>query len=181
MSPRLIKPPYLVHFENNHDQRGLLSPIQGQHYQQQSRQITPQLVIITMFSKATSHEETSQNKFSSEGHGGGGLELVKLAREAASRHSALCIPENTPVIMPVRHFLWAPVGRLDSCLPVAAIWTWPKCRVPFSSTRALVGLVAGCTFHAENEMQGFSSESSRTGRSHEQQVTVTLGRRTWTK
>ena len=62
-------------------------------------------------SKATSHEETSQNNFSSEVHGGGGLELVKLALEATSRHSALFIPENAPVILPVRHSLWAPVGR----------------------------------------------------------------------
>ena len=48
--------------------------------------------------------------YSHEVHGSGGLELVKLARELASRHSAVCIPKDAPVILPVRHSLWTLVG-----------------------------------------------------------------------
>ena len=65
---------------------------------------------------------------------------------------------------------------------VAAVRTGPNGRAPFSSsTRALAGLAAGWTSLAKNEMQGFSSESSRTGRSHELQISGTLGGRTWAK
>ena len=56
---------------------------------------------------------------------------------------------------------------------------WPG---PFSSsTRALAGFAAGYTFLAKNEMQGFSSESSRTGRFHELQIPGTLGEQTWAR
>ena len=49
-------------------------------------------------------------------------------------------------------------------------------RAPFSiSTRPLAGFDAGWTFLIENELQGFSSESSRIGRSHELQIPATLG------
>ena len=90
MSRRFIQLAYLVHFEINRDRRGLLSPTQGQHYQQQSGQITLRCVMINkpMFSKANSHEETSKNRCP-EVHGCGGLKLVKLAREPPYRHSAL--------------------------------------------------------------------------------------------
>ena len=65
---------------------------------------------------------------------------------------------------------------------VAAVETGPNGRAPFwSSTRALAGLVAGWNSRTENEMQGFSSKSSRTGRSHELQIPVTLEGRTWGK
>ena len=65
---------------------------------------------------------------------------------------------------------------------IAAVWTGPNGRALFSSsTRALAGLVAGWTSIAENEIQGFSSESSRTGRSHELQTPGTLRGRTWAK
>ena len=37
---------------------------------------------------------------------------------------------------------------------VAAVETGPNGRAPFSSTRALAGLAAGCTSFAKNEMQG---------------------------
>ena len=66
-------------------------------------------------------------------------------------------------------------------LSVAAVKTGPNGWAHFSSTQALAGLVAGWTSLAENEMQGFSSESSRTVRSHELQIPGTLGRRTWAK
>ena len=48
-------------------------------------------------------------------------------------------------------------------LSVAAVETGSNGRAPFSSTRTLAGLVAGWTSLAENEMQGFSSESSGQG------------------
>ena len=65
---------------------------------------------------------------------------------------------------------------------VAAAETGPNTRLPFSSsTRALVGLVADWTSLAKNEVQGFSSESSRPERSHELQTPETLGGRTWAK
>ena len=66
------------------------------------------------------------------------------------------------------------------CPLVNAVRTGPSGRAPFSSsTRALAGLAAG--WISQNEMQGFSSESSRTGRSHELQIPGTLGGRTWAK
>ena len=64
-----------------------------------------------MFSKATSHEETSRNGCSPEVDGCGRLQLVKLAREPASRPSVPYIPQNTPIILPVRHSSWVLVRR----------------------------------------------------------------------
>ena len=64
---------------------------------------------------------------------------------------------------------------------VAAVETGPNGRAPFSSTRALKGLLAGWTSLVKNEIESFSSESSRTGRSHELQTLETLGGRTWAK
>ena len=64
---------------------------------------------------------------------------------------------------------------------VAAVETGPNGRAPFFSTRALEGLLAGWTSLAKNDMQGFSSESSRSERSHELQAPETLGGRTWAK
>ena len=62
---------------------------------------------------------------------------------------------------------------------LAAVETRPNGRTPFSSsTQALAGLAAGWTSLTKNEMQGFSSESSRTGRSHELQIPGTLEGRT---
>ena len=64
---------------------------------------------------------------------------------------------------------------------IAAVGAAPNGRAPFfssSSTRGLTGLFAGWTSLAGNKMQGFSSESSRTGRSHELQIPGTLGGRT---
>ena len=64
---------------------------------------------------------------------------------------------------------------------VAAVETGPNGRAPFSSTRALEGLLAGWTSLTKNDMQGFSSESSRPERSYELQTLETLGGRTWVK
>ena len=65
---------------------------------------------------------------------------------------------------------------------VAAVGARPNGRVPFSSsTRVLEGLVAGWTSLTDNEMQSFSSESSRTEIFHELQIPGTLGGRTWVK
>ena len=64
---------------------------------------------------------------------------------------------------------------------VAAVDTGPNDRTPFSSTWALAGFVADWTSLPEDEMQGFSSESSRTGRFRELQIPGTLGGRTWAK
>ena len=66
---------------------------------------------------------------------------------------------------------------------VAAVQTGPNDRASFSSspTRALAGLVARWTSLAENEIQGFSSESSCTGRFHELQISGKLGGQTWAK
>ena len=65
---------------------------------------------------------------------------------------------------------------------VAAVRTGPNSRAPFSSsTRTLVGFAAGWTYLIKNEMQDFSSESSRTGRSYELLIPGTLEGRTWVK
>ena len=65
---------------------------------------------------------------------------------------------------------------------IAAVRAGPNGRVPFSSSiRTSAGFVAGWIYIAENEMQGFSLESPRTGRSHELHIPGTLEERTWAK
>ena len=62
----------------------------------------------------------------------------------------------------------------------AAVGAGPDGGVPFSSpTWASAGLVAVWTSLTEDEMQGFSSESSCTGRPHDLHVPGTLGGQTW--
>ena len=63
----------------------------------------PVLINNSKFLKAT--HRTKIRKI--EIHGGGGLELLKPAREpASSRHKALCILEKAPRILPVRRSMW---------------------------------------------------------------------------
>ena len=66
------------------------------------------------------HAQVSQGRtscrnketFNTQVHGGGGLELVKPRREPASIRPKPCASlENAPVILPVRRFLLALVGR----------------------------------------------------------------------
>ena len=64
---------------------------------------------------------------------------------------------------------------------VAAVETGPNGRATFSSTRTSEGLVVDWTSLTKNEMQGFSSESTRPERSYELQTPETLGWWTWAK
>ena len=76
------------------------------------------------------------------------------------------------------------VNRQGRDLPpsIAAVRAGPSGRAPiFSSNRCLAGFTAGSTPLAKNDIQGVSSESSLTGRSHELQIPGTHGGRTWVK
>ena len=108
----------LFHIERDLDRLGLLSPTHGQRSKQWSGQITLQRVLINKLMSCRNKENCS-----SVAHGGGGLELVKLVREAASSRRKPCASlKNAPGILPVRRSLLALVGRKqtvvrDSLLP----------------------------------------------------------------
>ena len=103
-----------LYIESNLDRLGLLSLIHDQSYEQQSRRITLQSVLINnpKFLKATRHAEIIWKVFISRSMADGGLELVKPALESASSRPKPCASlKNAPEILPVRHFLLALVGR----------------------------------------------------------------------
>ena len=79
----------LLHIESSLDRLGLLSPAHDQRSQQQSGQITPQPVWINKckFFKATHRTEA---------HGGGGLKLVKPAREPTFGRPKPCASLKKP-------------------------------------------------------------------------------------
>ena len=82
----------LLHIESNLDRLGLLSPTHDQRSQQQSGQITLQPVLInkkSKFLKATHRTKISKMEIPRP-MVGGGLELVKPAREPASSRPKPC-------------------------------------------------------------------------------------------
>ena len=93
ISKRFIKPP-LLYIESNLDRLGLLSPTHDQRSQQQSGQITLQPFLIIKskcFIKATHRTKIRKIEIPSEVFDGGGLELVKPAREPASSRPKSCV------------------------------------------------------------------------------------------
>ena len=107
----------ILHTESSLDRLGLLSLTCGYRSQQQSGQDTVQSVLINKQAQVSLDHTSCRNKETSktEVHGGGDLELVKLAREPASSRSKLCASlENAPRILPVRRSLLALVGRKQS-------------------------------------------------------------------
>ena len=74
------------HIERIVDRLELLSPTQSQRYQQQREQNTLQSGLINKpkFLKATHHHAKNRRTYNTEVDGGGGLMLVKTAREPAS-------------------------------------------------------------------------------------------------
>ena len=100
MAPTNIKTVHqtsLLHIESSLDRLGLLSPTHDQRSQQQSGQITLQPVLInkSKFLKATNRTEIRKIR-NTEVHGGGGLELVKPAREPASSRPKPCASLKKP-------------------------------------------------------------------------------------
>ena len=82
---KTVRQTSLLHIESNLDRLGMLSPNHDQRSQQKTGKITLQPVLISKFKflKAT-HCTEIKKKRNTEVHGGGGLELVKPAREPAS-------------------------------------------------------------------------------------------------
>ena len=115
----------LLHIESNPDRLGSLSPTHGQRSQQHSGRIMLRSLLINnlKFLKATSCIPGKKNR-STEVHGGGGLELVKSAREPASTRP------RRPRILPVRRsfdsraqgFSSPLACRLSSCPPPLPVW-----------------------------------------------------------
>ena len=95
------------------DRLGLLSFANGQRFQQkEGGQITLQLVLITIpdFLKIASCR--GKENCSAEVRGGGGLALVKLARDSASNRPKLCASlKIVRGILPGHHSLLAVAGR----------------------------------------------------------------------
>ena len=90
----ILVTPYCI--ESNFDGLVLLSPTHGQRSQQGSGQIMLQSLLISKpkFLKATGHAEIRKH-CKTEVHGGGGLELMKPAREPASSRSKFCESPKT--------------------------------------------------------------------------------------
>ena len=93
MAPTNVKTVHqtsLLHIESNLDRLGLLSPTHGQRSQQQSRQITLQSVLTnkSKFLKAHTSCRNKKNR-NTEAHGGG-IELVKPAREPSFSRPKPC-------------------------------------------------------------------------------------------
>ena len=87
----------MLHIESNPDRLGLLSPTHGKRSHQQSGQITLRSVLINKpeILKATYHTEIRKIE-NTEVYGGGGLELVKPAREPASSRPKSCASLKNP-------------------------------------------------------------------------------------
>ena len=88
----------LLHIESNLDLLGLLSPTHDQRSQQQSGRITLQPVLINKseFLKATHCTKIRKIEIHTEVHGGGGLKLVKPAREPESSRPKPCASLKKP-------------------------------------------------------------------------------------
>ena len=88
MAPTNVKTVHqtsLLHLESSLDRLGLLPPTHDQRSQQQSGQNTLQPVLIKQVQVPQGHTSyKNQKNWNTEVHGGGGLELVKPAREPAS-------------------------------------------------------------------------------------------------
>ena len=87
----------LLHIESNLDRLGMLSPTHDQRSQQKNGKLTLQPVLInkSKFLNATHCTEIRKNE-NTEVHGGGGLELVKPAREPASSRPKPCASLKKP-------------------------------------------------------------------------------------
>ena len=91
-----IKPP-LLHIESSLDRLGLLSPTHDQRSQQQIGQIRSNQFWSTIFQVSQGHPSyKNRGKWNTEVHGGGGLELVKPAREPASIRPKPCASLKKP-------------------------------------------------------------------------------------
>ena len=105
---KTVRQTSLLHIiKSNLDRLGLLSPTHDQRSQQQTRQITLQPVLInkSKFLKATHCWKIRKLKYRGPlwwrpWAGGAG------ARASIQPSKALCIPEETPRILPVRRSLW---------------------------------------------------------------------------
>ena len=86
----------LLHIESDLDRLGMLSPTHDQRSQQKTGKITLQPVLInkSKFLKATHYTEIIKLKY--RVHGGGGLELVKPAREPAFSRPKPCASSKKP-------------------------------------------------------------------------------------
>ena len=110
MAPTNIKTVHqtsLLHIESSLDRLGLLSPTHDQRSQQQSGQITLQPVLIdeskflraahrTKIRKIEISRSMVAEALSWRRHGGGGLKLVKPAREPASSRPKPCASLKKP-------------------------------------------------------------------------------------
>ena len=87
----------LLHIESNLDRLGLLSPTNGQCSQQQNGQLTLLISFDQQVQVSQGHTFTEiRKKLNTEVHGGGGLELVKPAREPASTPPKPCASLKKP-------------------------------------------------------------------------------------
>ena len=91
----------LLHIESNLDRLGLLLPTHDQRSQQQTGQITLQPVYfeqqVQVSQSHTLYRKKGKIEINTEVHGGGGLGLVKRAREpASSRPKACCASLKKP-------------------------------------------------------------------------------------
>ena len=104
MAPTSVKTvhhTFLLYIESNLDRLKLLSPTPGQHLQHAPIRFDQQAQVSRGH---TSYRNT--NNENTVVHGGGGLDLVKPARESAIQPSkALCVPENAQRILPVHRSL----------------------------------------------------------------------------
>ena len=93
INDKTVHQTYLFHIVSNLDRLRLVLPTHGQRSQQQSGQITLQSVLIDKRQAQVSRGHKScrnKKKMIYEVHGGGGLELVKPAREPASSRPKPC-------------------------------------------------------------------------------------------
>ena len=100
MAPTIVETVYqtsLLHIESNFDRLGLLSPTHGQRSQQQIGQTTLRSVLISKSKFIKAAHRTKINKIKiTEVHAGGGLELVKPAREPAYSRPKPCASLKNP-------------------------------------------------------------------------------------
>ena len=101
MAPTSIKTVHqtsLLHTESSLDRLGLLSPAHDQRSQKQSGQIMLQLVLIkrSKFLKGTHRTKIRKIGMPKSMVRGGGLELVKPAREPASSRPKPCVSLKKP-------------------------------------------------------------------------------------